>query len=122
AADAAFRLLAEFSPASANETFRLALTDLGQILFLPTLGPTLSRSAPSSRLDVVNLDATTAPEQLRTGHIDLAVSSTPLRGHLRTDEIREDVYCCIARRGRFDGRTPALDELIELPRIVVKDV
>lgn len=120
AAEAALHSLSEFVPGTTRETFRLALTDVGQTLFLPTLGPELMRIAPQSRLDVVNLDADRAPAALRVGEVDLAVSSTLLAADLRAAMIREDLYCCIARRGRFSGRTPTLSEVSVLPRIVMK--
>lgn len=120
AAEAAVRRLTDFDPASTNETFRVALTDLGQTLFLPTLGPALTRIAPRSRLDVVNLDVESAPEELHAGTIDFAVSSNVLDPRLRTATIREDAYHCVARRGRFGGRTPSFDELTSVPRIAVK--
>ncbi|MEB4614940.1 LysR family transcriptional regulator [Leucobacter sp. M11] len=120
AAEAAVRGLTAFVPETTQETFRLALTDLGQTLFLPMLAPALMQIAPKCKLDIVNLEASTAPEELRSGAIDLAVSSTLLAADLRTSVIRDDVYCCIARRGRFAGRTPTLDELTSVPRVVVK--
>lgn len=120
AAEAAIRRLTAFSPEDTNETFRVALTDLGQSLFLPTLGPALTRVAPRSRLDIVNLNVETAPEDLRSGRIDFAVSSSILDPRLRTSVIREDTYHCVARRGRFGGRTPSFEELISVPRVVLK--
>lgn len=120
AAEAAVRRLTKFSPSASNETFRVALTDLGQTLFLPTLGPELTRVAPQSRLDVVNLDAATAADDLQSGKIDFAVSSTVLADNLRTFVIRDDTYHCVARRGRFGGRTPTFEELTSIPRIVLK--
>ena len=120
AADAALRGLTAFDPATTGETFRLALTDLGQTLFLPTLAPALTQLAPRCKLDIVNLDAASAPEEIRAGSLDLAVSSSVLAEDLHSSVIRADTYCCVARRGRFPAGPPALDELVTLPRIVVK--
>lgn len=117
---AAIRGLTAFQPSTTKETFRLALTDLGQTLFLPALGQELSRVAPDCKLDVVNLDVATLPDELRDGTIDLAVASSPLASDLRTSIIRHDLYCCVARNGRFGGRTPTLEQLTVVPRVVAK--
>ncbi|WP_115787619.1 LysR family transcriptional regulator [Arthrobacter silvisoli] len=120
AADAAIGRLSRFDPATSRTTFRIALTDLGQTVFLPTLVSGLAAIAPYCSLDVVNLDTEMAGEGLVSGHLDLAVSSTLLGGALRTSVIRWDRYCCVAKRGRFGDRTPALEELVSLPRVVVR--
>ncbi|MFB8369724.1 LysR family transcriptional regulator [Pseudarthrobacter sp. NPDC055928] len=119
-ADAAIGRLSRFDPATARSTFRMALTDLGQTVFLPALVPGLAAIAPYCSLDVVNVDTETASDDLESGHLDLAVSSTLLGGELRSSVIRWDRYCCVARPGRFGDRTPTLEELVSLPRVVVR--
>lgn len=120
-ADAAVSGLRHFDPATARATFRMALTDLGQTVFLPGLVSGLARTAPHCSLDVVNLNTETAVDDLVSGWLDLAVSSTPLRGAVRPSVIRPDHYCCVANRGRFAGSTPTLEEMTSLPRVVVRD-
>lgn len=117
AAESAVRKLTLFDPTTTAETFSVALTDLGQTLFLPALAPALARVAPHSSLVAVNLDIDTASEELLAGRLDLAVASTLLTGDVRTSVLRHDVYCCVARAGRFTGE-PGFDELSALPRIV----
>ena len=119
-ADAAIGRLVRFDPATARTTFRIALTDLGQTVFLPVLVPGLAAIAPHCSLDVVNLDTGTASEGLVSGHLDLAVSSTLLVGALHTSVIRWDRYCCVAKGGRFGDRSPTLEELVSLPRVTVR--
>jgi DNA-binding transcriptional LysR family regulator len=119
-ADAAIDRLSRFDPPTARTTFRIALTDLGQTVFLPALVSGLAETAPYCSLDVVNLDTETAGEDLVSGHLDLAVSSTLLAGTLRTSVIRWDRYCCVSKRDRFGGRTPTLEEMTSLPRVVVR--
>src|SRR5699024_11090188 len=121
AAEAAIGQLVEFQPSTSVETFRMALTDVGQIIFLPTLVSELSKIAPKSKLDIVNLDASTASNDLESGKIDIAVASTLLSGRLRTTVIRPDIYCCVARRGRFGAAAPSFDELVNIPRVVARN-
>jgi DNA-binding transcriptional LysR family regulator len=119
-ADAAVGRLSRFDPPVARTTFRIALTDLGQAVFLPALVSGLAEAAPYCSLDVVNLDTETAGEGLVSGHLDLAVSSTLLAGALQTSVIRWDRYCCVSKRGRFGDRAPTLEEMTSLPRVVVR--
>lgn len=58
----------------------MALTDIGQLIFLPTLVSELSEVAPECKSDVINLDASTAPQDLITVTINVAVASTLLAG------------------------------------------
>ena len=120
-ADAAVEGLTRFDPARARTTFRMALTDIGQTVFLPALVSELAKSAPHCGLDVVNLDTATAADDLVSGRLDLGVSSTPLKGALRSTVLRVDLYCCVARHGRFGGRTPTLEEMTSMPRVVIRD-
>jgi len=39
---------------------------------------------------------------------------------LRHSIIRWDRYCCVTRQDRFAGDTPTIEELTQLPRVVVK--
>ena len=119
--DAAVVGLTSFDPSRARVTFRMALTDLGQTVFLPVLASALSEAAPRCSLDVLNLDTDTVVDDLSAGWLDLAVSSTPLGGALRSKVVRPDVYCCVSRRGRFSGRQPDLAEMTSVPRVVVRD-
>ncbi|HKT56335.1 MAG TPA: LysR family transcriptional regulator [Microbacterium sp.] len=120
-ADSAVSALHRFDPMAARTTFRIALTDLGQTVFLPGLVSGLAETAPHCSLDVVNLNTTTAVDDLVSGQLDLAVSSTPLRGAVRPAVIRSDHYCCVSAKGRFGDRTPSLEDLTSLPRVVVRD-
>lgn len=121
AAEAAVGQLVEFQPLTSVETFRMALTDIGQTIFLPTLVSALAEAAPKSRLDIVNLDASTAPYDLVNGKIDIAVASTLLSGRLQTTVIRPDVYCCVVQRGRFGAEAPIFDEIVNMPRVVARN-
>lgn len=120
-AEAAVGQLVEFTPHTSVETFRMALTDIGQIIFLPTLVSALAQIAPNSKLDVVNLDASTASRDLTGGKIDIAVASTLLPGRLNTTVLRPDIYCCIVRKGRFGSTAPTFNELVSFPRVVARN-
>jgi len=119
--ETALNSLHSFIPEQARVTFRLALTDLGQTVFLPTLVSELAKRAPYCSLDIVNLDTQTVVDDLVLGNVDIAVSSTTLGRSLRSEVLRPERYCCVFRRNRFPDRAPSLEELISLPRIVIHD-
>lgn len=121
AAESAIGQLIEFEPRTSVETFRMALTDIGQIIFLPTLVSKLAEVAPKSQLDVTNLDASRASEDLLKGKIDIAVASTLLPGRLQTTVIRHDIYCCVVRKGRFGSVAPSFEEVVRVPRVVARN-
>ena len=120
AADAAVAGLADFTPGGATTTFRIALTDLGQLVFLPTLVPALAAAAPRCSLDVVPLDTSTAADDLVTGALDLAIASTPPAGDVRALPLRRDRYVCMARTGRLGPREPTAGELSRAARVVIR--
>ncbi|WFP16223.1 LysR family transcriptional regulator [Citricoccus muralis] len=112
--------LHSFDPATAQITFRVALTDLGQAVFLPELVAVLAQRAPGCSLDVVNVNTATVVEDLVAGKLDVAVSSTPLAGPVRSEVLRAEHYCCVTRQGRFGEQRLSTEELVELPRVVVR--
>ncbi|MGM7666676.1 LysR family transcriptional regulator [Microbacterium sp. A93] len=120
AADAAVAGLTDFTPARATTTFRIALTDLGQLVFLPRLVPALAATAPRCSLDVVPLDTNSAAEDLVSGALDLAIASTPPAGNVRALPLRRDRYVCVARTGRLGPEAPTAAELSGAARVVIR--
>lgn len=120
AAETAVQSLSHFDPGATAETFRMALTDLGQEIFLPKIVPEFARVAPQATLEVVNLDMNIAAADLAAGVIDIAVASTVLPGRLRSVVIRPDIYFCVTQTGRFVGGLPPFEELGLLPRVVAR--
>ena len=62
-----------FDPASAALHWRLSLSDLGEMMFLPTLARELRRASPGSRLSNEAVDAARVSAALEAREIDLAV-------------------------------------------------
>ena len=70
----AYRL--DFDPATTDRTFRIAMTDIGQIVILPAMLDVLKREAPFARLQVSNVSDRT-PQSLEAGELDLALGFIP---------------------------------------------
>ncbi len=64
-----------FSPATSRYKFRLALSDLGELLLLPKLVMHLRQVAPHIELEVIPVDMNRLDEWLLTGRIDAALCS-----------------------------------------------
>jgi len=67
----------KFDPATCANTVRLALSDVGEIVFLPTILKTLRQMMPKADLCAVSLPAAEIQSQLEQGGIDLAIGYFP---------------------------------------------
>lgn len=71
-----------FDPASSEKTFTLALTDIGEMVFLPKILECLRTEAPKTTLRSVTLPVSQIERGLELGEIDLAVGYFPdLKGN-----------------------------------------
>lgn len=70
------RFQTAFDPSSTERLFSIAMTDISQIVLLPTLLNKLRLAAPKVRLKVSHITADT-PRMLETGQVDLAVGFMP---------------------------------------------
>jgi DNA-binding transcriptional LysR family regulator len=108
-----------FDPAAAADRFTLALTDLGELAFLPPIMMALRRQAPGVELTVVPLDVEHVPEDLLSNRVDAAICAPYIGGPdvVRT-VIGTDDYVVIAARDHprvRDGLT--LEQFAQEPRI-----
>lgn len=76
ALQAALGYRSAFDPATVQRTFRIAMTDISQIVLLPGLWARLHRAAPGVQVEVANLSPDTA-RMLETGEVDLALGFMP---------------------------------------------
>src|SRR5258706_1090811 len=65
-----------FDPKKSDRCFRICMTDISQIVLLPRLLNHLKEVAPSIRIEVINISATT-PTLLESGEADLAIGFMP---------------------------------------------
>ena len=62
-----------FDPARSDATWRLSLSDLGEMLFLPPLSAALRQQAPHTRVDNISVAAHAVATALETREIDCAI-------------------------------------------------
>lgn len=73
----ALNVRASFDPARSERCFSLAMTDVGEIYFLPVLMDALAREAPGVTLRCVSVADASLREDMAAGRVDLALGSLP---------------------------------------------
>ena len=115
-----------FDPARSTRSFRVAMMDNGIVAALYGLMPRFRRLAPRASLDVVPLDAEVS-EQLRDGHVDLAIfprEDLPPDCHRLT--LIDSVYACLMcrehplARATDEGQAPPLAEYLKARRLSIR--
>ena len=87
----------DFEAASSAMHWRLSLSDLGEMLFLPELAGALRSQAPGARLSNVSVAATDVAAALETREIDLAIGILqPRHRGIRTELLFREHYVAMA--------------------------
>ena len=109
----------EFDPAHADMHWRLSLSDLGEMLFLPELAGAMRSQAPGARLSNISVAATDVAAALEAREIDLAIGILqPRHRGIRTELLFREHYVAVAApqwrpaSGR-SGRTLTPQQLAE---------
>lgn len=92
-----------FDPSTSQRTFRIALTELGEIGWIPLLYRALSRRAHSIRVEVVSLEPDSLIDWLQRGYVDLAVTPAELPAGFVRRKVKTQSYCVITSRGHTIG-------------------
>lgn len=97
----------QFAPHSSTRTFTLAMTDIGEIYFTPSLMDAFVRLAPGCTISTVRNSATSLIEAMQDGSVDLAVGLLP---HLQAGFFQRRLfrhrYVCMCRQGHPVTRAP----------------
>ena len=87
-----------FDPPSSNHRFRLLVSDVGMILFLPALTARLAAAGPGLKLEALSLDSRDFEAKLATGEADLALGAfAKAPRDLRRQQLYTDGYTSVAR-------------------------
>jgi DNA-binding transcriptional LysR family regulator len=78
-----------FDPGTSRRVFRLAMSDVAESVFFPSLVKLCAHSAPGVRLEMVPLHVEEIGRLLRLGEIDLAVGYLP---GLSSDFLSQDLF------------------------------
>jgi len=95
----AFNVRAAFDPAKSARCFTIAMTDVGEMYFLPVLVDKLATVAPSVTLQVVSVTQPSLKEDMATGRIDLAMGLLPqLQAGFYQQALFYQKYICLMRK------------------------
>src|SRR5487761_2341608 len=89
---------AGFDPASSGNTFRLSMSDIGEMVFLPGLLERVKRDAPGVKIEVARISIKDTHAQLEAGELDLAGGFLPgLTTGMRAQPLFREHYVCMLR-------------------------
>lgn len=96
----ALNVRASFDPATSTRSFTLAMTDVGEMYFLPVLVDALGREAPGVTVQVVGVTQAHLKDDMASGRIDLALGLLPqLQAGFFQQALFRQPYVCLMRRG-----------------------
>lgn len=95
----ALNVRAAFDPAHSRRRFTVAMTDVGEMYFLPVLVDDLASIAPEVTLQVVSVTQPSLKEDMSTGRIDLAMGLLPqLQAGFYQQALFHQKYICVMRQ------------------------
>jgi DNA-binding transcriptional LysR family regulator len=99
----------EFGPQASARLFRIGMSDIGEIYFLPRLMNAIAAVAPGVTVSTVRSAAVDLKHELESGHVDLAIGLLPaLKGGFHQRRLFGQRYVCLFRRGHGLDRRKAL--------------
>ena len=112
-----------FDPALSTRRFRLCLSDLGELGFLPQILKRISRNAPFIEIEVVPMDIRQLPDWLARGAVDAAIASWPLPVEFGGTLLKTEKYVCVLRADYpLVGNSLTLDEFQAAGHAIVDPV
>lgn len=89
-----------FDPATSQKAFQIAMTDIGEVHFLPRLMHALGEQAPGITVSTVRNTAINLQEEMAAGQVDLAVGHLPdLTSGFFQRRLFRQKYVCMFRPG-----------------------
>jgi DNA-binding transcriptional LysR family regulator len=112
---------AAFDPATSDRQFVIAMTDVGELHFMPLLVEHCAAAARGLRVSSVRLRSIDLRAEMETGKVDLAVGAfTDLPEGLYHRRLFSQRYVLLFRKGHPIGRgTPTLDDVLAAQHLIV---
>ena len=90
----------QFDPARSDTTWRMSLSDLGEILFLPPLAAALRQQAPHTRVTNISVAAANVATALETREVDCAIGILqPRHRGVHADLLFREQYVAVTAPG-----------------------
>lgn len=88
----------QFDPATSEQVFSIAASDIGELVFIPKLMQVLAGRAPKIRLHAHRLEGGSLLESLQSGEVDVAIGGFPnLEAGIRERRVYTEHYVCLVR-------------------------
>ena len=98
-----------FDAATSTRIFKIALTDLGVTMVLPSVLKVVAKAAPGVRIQVEPLSGGGLSDKLSSGEVDLVIAVyLGSAGGLRSELLLEEDYLSLVRRGHALARRKRL--------------
>jgi DNA-binding transcriptional LysR family regulator len=113
----------DFDPATSTHTFSIALSDVGEIVFLPRLLQVFAERAPNANLRSVSLPPSQVERGLESGDIDLAVGYFPDLGgnNFFQQRLFTHRFICMMRSGHpLAGKAMTIEQFLAMGHAVVR--
>jgi DNA-binding transcriptional LysR family regulator len=89
-----------FDPQTSTRSFTIAMTDIGEIYFLPVLMDLLNRAAPGVSISTVRDNVVNLKDEMEAGRVDLAIGLLPdLKAGFFQRHLFRHKYVCMFRNG-----------------------
>ncbi len=115
---------ADFVPERIHDTLAVALSDVGEIVFLPRLLEALRLQAPRATLQSVNLPHTALEDALEAGTVDLALGYFPdlASANIFQQRLFSHHFVCLIRAGHAfaAGARLSEDQFLAMEHAVVR--
>lgn len=96
-----------FDPTTSTRNFQLAMTDIGEMYFMPPLMVALSKMAPHVRVSTVRPNSGNLKEDMESGTVDLALGLLPnLQTGFFQRRLFHHQYVCVFRQGHPVAKSP----------------
>ncbi len=121
----ALRYAESFDPALSTRTFRLSLSDAGEMAYLPPICEALHQQAPRVKVCVEPMPVAEIEDALRSSRLDFAIGNLPeLMSRTRHQVLFEENYVCMTRRRRGlpRGETLSLAQFTDAQHVEIKSV
>lgn len=97
--DRAVEQTSSFVPELSQRRFRIAMSDIGELIFISPLLEKITPLAPQVELEIVQMDADDLPTWLALGRVDAAIGYLPaLCDVTRNAHLFDEHYVCLLRQ------------------------
>jgi DNA-binding transcriptional LysR family regulator len=119
--DSAVELISRFDPETSTRRFRIAMSDIGALIFLPPMLQQCQREAPGVELEVVQVAVDEVAGWLAAGKVDAAIGNLPglLNSTCNLKLFSERYVCLLRKDNNTIGDALSLERFIAAKHILV---